>query len=150
MHRVIPTNFRYLPRLRAELALWCHARTNDPIEADLLVQAADEAISNAIEHAYHFDATRSVELICSIVNNDLQIRISEDGPGFDFDRHGTTHSSFLAQAGQSREYGLFLIRRISDRVIYSRAPGKNTLCLWRRLGGARTGKKAPEAVESVP
>lgn len=95
--------------------------------------AVQETCANIVDHAY--DATDapagriSLELILHADLRQLAIEIYDTGRAFD---PSLTHEPDLENA-QVRGYGLFLMNKLMDSVVYERLPGRNHWHLAKNL-----------------
>ena len=83
--------------------------------------AVEEALINAIKHGNNYDATKSVRLLCRLRSNWCQIKIADEGPGFDPATvpDCTLDENLDTQSGR----GLMLMRGFMTTVVYV-PPGK--------------------------
>jgi serine/threonine-protein kinase RsbW len=88
-----------------------------------------EAMANAILHAHGDDPDKTVHISLSLSDNELCIRVFDQGRGFDLD------SVAEPDAGGDEEHGrgLFIIRCLMDMVTYRRSRGHNVLEMWKKL-----------------
>jgi len=87
-----------------------------------------EASLNAIEHAYHSDATRKVRVRVTTLPDRLLIGIIDHGDGFEARTNEDFDATAAAAARRTGGMGLHIIRRSMDKVTYLRDP-KNGNCL---------------------
>jgi len=83
-----------------------------------ILVSVTEAVTNAIIHGNQADISRQVFLDTKIINNSLlAFRITDQGPGFDFDHvpDPTEPSNIHDLNGR----GVFLMRQLSDGVVFS-------------------------------
>lgn len=83
-----------------------------------LLVVTTEAVNNGILHGNKQDPEKSVILTCNVHANILEIRIHDEGPGFDPD----SLPDPLAQENLFREHGrgVFLMRSMMDSVAFER------------------------------
>jgi serine/threonine-protein kinase RsbW len=104
-------------------------------ECERLELCVVEALTNVIQHAYQGEAGHPVTLLVRLTGEELELRVHDEGlpmPDGLLERpepDEATTVSALAERGR----GLFLLRRIADRIDYRQGPGGNTLVLARRL-----------------
>jgi serine/threonine-protein kinase RsbW len=116
----VPADRREVATLRERLAGWLHQRGVPEPERDTIVLACSEAVANAIEHAYDDDSTRQVEVMATVREDQLLIRVSDAG------RWRTE------RVGGVRGRGLAIIRRVMDHVSIDRSAG-TVVTMRRRL-----------------
>lgn len=79
-----------------------------------------EACLNAIEHAYHSDATRQVRVQVTHTAEKITIRIIDHGDGFEVKTNEDFDAVAAAAARRTGGMGLHIIRRSMDKVSYVR------------------------------
>ena len=93
-----------------------------------------EASLNAIEHAYHSDATKSVCVEVAVDGERMIIQIVDHGDGFEVKTNEDFDATAAAAARRTGGMGLHIIRRSMDRVTYLRdARRGNRLIMEKRL-----------------
>jgi serine/threonine-protein kinase RsbW len=88
-----------------------------------------EAMSNAIRHAHEEDPGKTVHISISLTDEELRIRVYDEGRGFDL-------NAVTAPAeGEPEEHGrgIYIIRRLMDTVVYRRSRRINVLEMWKKL-----------------
>ena len=125
---------RHLESLRAIVQSFCESVPMISPDACGVVIAVSEGASNAIEHGYPGTWKGPVTVSCVVSRGEVEIRITDQGPGFDFRPQEQLDPREIVAAGKRRGLGLFLIRRWSDSTEYVRGELDNTLVVRRRLG----------------
>jgi anti-sigma regulatory factor (Ser/Thr protein kinase) len=99
-----------------------------------VILAADEVLSNIIEHGYRLEPGRPIELEISVDDHTIRMVIRDTSAPFDATRVDTDFDpAERARAGAKRGLGLFLIRKVVDELAYRRTPGGwNELTLVKR------------------
>lgn len=89
--------------------------------------ALAEGFSNAVRHAHkQLPPETPIEIELAILDERIEIRIWDRGQPFDPDVLEEPLPGTLCEGG----YGWFLLRRLSDRVVYERCPdGRNCLLI---------------------
>ena len=106
----------------------------DKRELMQLELAVDEACANVIEHAYGSDTTREVTVRATLDENAVEIRIIDNGRGFEPSSIPQTDVDTLVRRRESGGLGMRLINRVMDEVHYEIVPGqKNELRMIKRL-----------------
>ena len=82
-------------------------RTNE------MITAVNEAVLNAIEHGYGSDRSGKVEIVCSLVNDELVAIVKDYGNGFD--------TASVSEGG-----GFTKLKLHADRVAVESSPGAGT------------------------
>ncbi len=80
----------------------------------------DEAVRNAIVHGNKSKKRLSVSIAYSIYPDRVEVEVSDEGAGFDYDNlpDPTTEENIMRNSGR----GVLIIRKLMDRVEF-RAPG---------------------------
>ena len=79
--------------------------------------AVEEALNNAIRHGNAMDPGKTAELVYEVTDEHVDIRISDEGPGFDFEEvpDPTLDENLDKPTGR----GLMLIRAYMDTVEFN-------------------------------
>lgn len=90
------------------------------IKSDLygnILVSVTEAVTNAIIHGNQADENKKVTLNSRITDKMLAVKITDEGPGFDFDDvpDPTSPENLFNLNGR----GVFLMRQLSDGVVFS-------------------------------
>jgi serine/threonine-protein kinase RsbW len=129
----VPNQTRYLSligRIGEELAreLGEEGCGGDALAHQLNV-VLTEAMANAILHAHGDDPDKTVHISLSLSENELCIRVFDQGRGFDLNSVGEPEAGAPEEHGR----GLFIIRCLMDMVTYRRSKGSNVLEMWKKL-----------------
>lgn len=89
----------------------------DPDVETLLFRVAQEAVTNAVKHA----AAGEVDIRLSRTGNQIELRIRDDGRGFDPERAITGEERGIGLAGMHDRLDLF-----GGRLVVSSSPGRGT------------------------
>ena len=84
---------------------------NDENYGDVLI-AMTEAVNNAIVHGNKLDAAKEVHVEYAIRDKNLFFRVSDEGPGFDYENIPDPTSPENLEKPHGR--GVFLMRQLSD------------------------------------
>ncbi len=130
---VVPNQTRYLGligRIGEDLAREL-GRQREGVEelAHHLNVVLTEAMTNAIRHAHDGDPDKSVHITITLSDDQLCIRVFDQGQGFDLNGVEEPDEEDLSEHGR----GIFLIRSLMDRVIYRRTAECNVLEMWKKL-----------------
>ncbi|MBI5464576.1 MAG: ATP-binding protein [Ignavibacteriales bacterium] len=106
-------------------------------ETSNIVLSVDEACTNIIKHAYQFATDRHISIDILRERNSFEVRIQDNGKPFDPESIRTPdlkeHLSHYRRGG----LGVYLMRRLMDRVEYNFVPGKvNEVRLVKNLSPA--------------
>jgi len=90
-----------------------------------------EAMVNAIKHANSADPDKEVLIQISITDKELDIRVYDNGQGFDLNNIPTP--SFDTDCLEEKGRGIYIIRALMDSVVYRKADGGNVLEMKKSL-----------------
>ncbi len=88
-----------------------------------------EALANAISHANDFDPDKDVRVVISASDQELIIKVFDQGLGFDIE----TLAKFKARASDEGGRGIQLIFKLMDQVRYMREGDGNVLEMVKYL-----------------
>ncbi len=93
---------------------------NNTYFGNILV-ALTEAFKNAAIHGNQLDSEKKVSIVFQPVANGLAFTVQDEGPGFD---PSLTPDPTEIEDGASAKKGLYLIRKLSDNVIFKEGGAK--------------------------
>jgi len=88
-----------------------------------------EAMANAIKHANRNDPTKEVHVCICLSDENLCIRVYDQGQGFDISKAKEIDPDPTQDHGR----GIFLIRSLMDSVTYEKCSGGNVLEMHKSL-----------------
>jgi len=88
-----------------------------------------EATTNAICHANANDPNKQIEILMSVMSDTLNIKVFDEGEGFDLSELATDDISDTDECGR----GIHIIRRLMDQVHYRRIKKRNVLEMIKNL-----------------
>lgn len=88
-----------------------------------------EAMVNAIKYANADDPDRMVHILINISEHEIQIKVYDNGQGFDINSIPPPNFEALEECGR----GIFLIRTLMDFVQYRKVPNGNVLEMSKKL-----------------
>ncbi len=97
--------------------------------ADRLNTVLTEAMTNAIVHAHDGDPEKTVHISISITEDELRIRVFDQGQGFDLNSVPVPDFDRLEEHG----HGIYIIRCLMDTVAYRRFGDHNVLEMRKKL-----------------
>lgn len=92
--------------------------------ADQIELAVDEACTNVIKHAYHFDSKRMLDISVLVDKEKIEIIVTDKGSGFDPDQLMAPDIPKYAHEAKVGGLGIHLMKSLMDEVSYSFNPGK--------------------------
>ena len=78
--------------------------------------AMTEGVNNAIVHGNKLDPDKSVTVVCAVDDKNLVFRISDEGPGFDFDNLPDPTAPENIEKPHGR--GVFLMKHLADECAF--------------------------------
>jgi len=127
-----PSNTKYLHMVR-ELARRIAESTGfEAAEAEKIAMAVNEATTNVIEHAYHGEEGREIEIHFQPGGESLDIQILHDGdaleevpmPGFDLDK--------LVAERHKGGMGIYIMKQVMDGLRFGKAGSGKSMCVLVR------------------
>ena len=125
-----------LARLRRTVAAWAAACGLGEATARRLVQAVDEAATNAIEHGMADRARGRISVEATLGADGVTVAVRYRGPRFDPTGPPAVSPTEALQARAPHGYGLLLIGQLVSHVGYGYRRGVNEV----RLTAARAGR----------
>lgn len=141
----LPTRSSALPRLRRAVCDWACERGIEPFPLTLI---AVELSANGIEAA---GPDGNVELVVRAVGPEVEIRVVDDGPGFDGPFENGPGAS-LPPVSNERGRGLYLVRQLSRQLHVGRSNGRTIVraVVSATAEGARSGTEQGPVASSGP
>ena len=126
-----PADRRFIGLVGAVVQELCQLLPTMPATGVYNVQlAVDEAVVNVISHAYGDDPDGRVQMVLETWPDRLVIQIRDWGESFD---PASIPEPTLGRLGE-RGYGMYLIRRLVDQVIYEQGAAEgNCVTLIKML-----------------
>lgn len=140
VHLRIPARPEYLQPLRALaeklLHVWIPEGAESP-EAFEILLALQEAVTNVIRHAYQ-NRGGEIEVEIRFQNGEVEFELRDWGVPFDPNRVPLPNFDCPSPGG----YGVFIIKKVTDRLEYRREGQMNIAQLMKRLpnGSKPSGK----------
>ncbi len=98
----------------------------DAEQIDQIKLAVDEACTNAIKHAYRFDASKMIDLEIRLSDDQLEIVVTDYGPGFDPSKLDQPDINKNAKKAKPGGLGIHLMKTLMDAVDFNIIPGQKT------------------------
>jgi serine/threonine-protein kinase RsbW len=95
--------------------------------------AVDEAFTNIIKHAYNFDSNKKVSLKTGMENATFWISICDEGKPYDPGTYIEPNIPNRIKEGKRGGVGVFLIKKLMDKVEYRSFGHKNEIKLIKNL-----------------
>ena len=129
-----PAKFEFLNEIRDFVAEVARDGGFDDKEIYSVQLAADEAASNIIEHAYEGVADGQIELTCEMRGAELVIAMQDHGKFFDSTKVKKPDLKADLSERQIGGLGIFLMRKLMDKVNYRSSSAGNLLTMIKRKG----------------
>lgn len=105
---IFPSTPRYATKARKAVAVYLNSLGIGDQDIADLVQAAGEAIANAVEHGYREGSY--FEIRAKLEGTALRIEIEDDGPGFE--------PQNMSEPRSTRGFGITVMQTLVDRVTF--------------------------------
>ena len=127
-----PSDTRYLQMVREVARRFAEASGFEAKEAQNISLAVDEATSNVIEHAYHGSKDRQIEIHFDPEDDTLAIQILHDGDPLDLGKLPEFNLGEFVTEGRTGGMGVYIMKKVMDRVDYVKAGSGKNMCLMVR------------------
>ena len=136
----LPSNTRHLHALRVLTSTLAESMGFGPKESENTALAVEEALTNVMEHSYHGDSTRRMQVIYELQMEKFTIRILHNGDQVAGDKIAMSEdlSNFLAQKKKGG-LGILIMKKCMDEITYKSGPPQNECCMIKYL--PKNGKK---------
>jgi len=95
--------------------------------------AVEEALTNVIEHAYHGQEGRRMQVIYEIENDKLTVRILHNGDQIDTSLVPAEDLSLFYRQKKRGGLGILIMKKCMDEVTYKSGPGMKECCMIKYL-----------------
>lgn len=131
----IHADLRELSKLRKFLQQIFETEKVSETESYAVIWAVDESCSNIIQHGYGGDSSKKIWISVTVSSDQIAIEIEDEGPAFDLRTVADTDLQLHKQQGKRRGLGIFILRKLVDRVNYhgkSSDDARNKLVLIKK------------------
>ena len=125
---VLPAKLDNLDEAMKSVSGCAMAQGFDSKRSNEIKLAVEEAFVNICHYSYP-TKTGEVGIICRIEDNHFIIEISDSGIPFDITKRADPDINAATETREIGGLGIFLIKKLMDRVTYRREAGKNILAL---------------------
>lgn len=133
------SELQLLPVVRLALEEVCRLANFDASRAHEFTLAVYEACANVILHAHQKQADRVYRVEVCMTSDGVEASIHDQGTPFDFQAVPDLDPTQPRRGGR----GVYLIRRLVDRVTAESSPAGNVLRLFKRTAAEDAMKEAP-------
>jgi len=130
-----PAKFEYLDEIREFVASIARDGGFTDKEVYSLQLAADEAASNIIEHAYEGIPDGVIRVTCDMQGLEIIITMHDAGKPFDPSKVKQPNLKANLSERQIGGLGIYLMRKLMDKVEYESIPGAGNLLTMRKRRG---------------
>ena len=131
-HLILPNDIIEIPRLQRFLQAICdHAHLDHAVTMSVNL-ALEEAVSNVILYAYPPETAGEVVVDAVVLEDRIEFTVSDDGVPFDPTAAPDPDLTADVKDRPIGGLGIYLVKRIMDRVSYSRENGKNILSMTKK------------------
>jgi anti-sigma regulatory factor (Ser/Thr protein kinase) len=113
---------------------FCHAMGLDKKYLFEINLALDELFTNIISYGYEDKKEHAVRIEISCLGEALHIRIEDDGRPFNPTTAEAPNVKCILEDRDIGGLGIFLIKKVMDKIVYRREKGKNVLILVKKVG----------------
>jgi len=130
LHLTVGSRFENVDLVQAAIDQAIAERGADEDARHWVGLAVREAVANAIKHGNRQDPAKRVEVAVRIVDGFVDIRVEDEGEGFDPDkvRDPLAPENLFKSNGR----GIFYMRRFMDEVAYDTANSGGTAVVMRK------------------
>ena len=134
-----------IPTVSEAASNWLAGR-NAPPAADYLANLAlEELITNCVKYGYDDDAEHIIEIELGFSDSKLVLTVEDDGHPFNPLDLPEPDTNLPVEDRPIGGLGIHLLRKMSDRMEYTRLENKNRLTLCKSFGGQRQSEPRHEA-----
>ncbi len=94
----------------------------------------EEALTNIISYGYDDEGKHSIEIVFRKIGAELIISIIDDGHAYDPTSNAEPDITLSAEERPVGGLGIFLIKKVMNKVEYQRKENKNYLILTKNIG----------------
>lgn len=95
--------------------------------------AVDEAMTNIIKHAYGYDESKKIYISVGSDDDTFWVAIQDTGHAFDISTYTTPDVPERVKQRQKGGVGVYLIKRLMDKVEYSTRNEHNEIKMIKKL-----------------
>lgn len=130
----LPSSTRHLHAMRMLTSTLAESMGFGHKESESTALAVEEALTNVMEHSYHGEANRRMQIIFEINGEKFTIRILHNGDQVEAGKLSMAEelSDFLAQKKKGG-LGILIMKRCMDEVTYKSGPPQNECCMIKYL-----------------
>lgn len=129
---MVPSETGFLGLVREVAQRMAEGAGFDAEASRQIALAADEAVSNVLEHAYRGEVGHELEVAFAGEGADFVVEVSDTGVGVDPRHVPKVDLARYANERRTGGLGLHLMGKIMDSVTFSRVGGRNVCSMSKR------------------
>jgi serine/threonine-protein kinase RsbW len=129
----VPASTRELVKVRDFVSDHARGFGFDAQDVEEIRLAVDEAMTNVIKHAYSYDDSKTVYLTVGSTGNEFWVAIQDHGAAFNPATYEEPNVSERVKQGKKGGVGVYLIKRLMDKVEYSHKNSRNEIKMIKKL-----------------
>lgn len=128
----VPASTAYIADVRDFVGK--HAMSSGFVQTDIdaIRLSVDEAYTNVIKHAYHFDEQQTVSIRIDLIPSGICISIFDQGIPYNNEAYQAPDIADRIRNRQRGGVGVFLIHKLMDQVEYLQDEGCNVIRMIKR------------------
>jgi serine/threonine-protein kinase RsbW len=111
----------------------CQYHNVNDVDLHNIILAVDEACTNIIKHAYHYNIDKYFSVILNFSENDCKITLVDNGESFNPDVVPKPDMVTYLKQRKVGGLGLHLMKRLMDKVEYSTEENSNRLVMIKKI-----------------
>ena len=128
----IKNSFVEIPAANESVSNWLAERNASPAIDYLANLAIEELVTNCIKYGYDDANEHIIGIELELAGNELKLTVIDDGHLFNPLELTPPDTNLPVEDRPIGGLGVHLLRKMSDRMEYTRVAGKNHLKLWKR------------------
>lgn len=130
----IPSSTRHLHAMRILTCTLAQSMGFDNVDSEKAALAVEEALTNVMEHSYHGQESRKMQVIFELEDRKFVIRILHNGDQVDPGKlTGSEPLSDFYLQKKKGGLGILLMKRCMDEVTYKSGKPLNECCMIKYL-----------------
>lgn len=132
---MVKNSFAEIPAANEAVSRWMTDRNVPPAIDYLANLAIEELVTNCVKYGYNDTGEHLIAIELQVAHNELVLTVTDDGNPFNPLELTPPDTHLPVEDRPIGGLGIHLLRKLSDRMEYERAEGKNRVTLWKRCGG---------------
>jgi anti-sigma regulatory factor (Ser/Thr protein kinase) len=130
----LPSSTRHLHAMRVLTSTLAESMGFARKDSEKTALAVEEALTNVMEHSYHGDSNRKMQVIFELQGEKFTIRILHNGDQVEAGKLSMSDDlgNFFAQKKKGG-LGILIMRRCMDEVQFKSGPPQNECCMIKYL-----------------